>query len=320
VKRIILTGASGFIGANLTHRLLQDGHEVHLFMRDGYLRWRIEEIIKDVHIHKINLTDKQSIEKIVRNIRPEWIFHLAANGSYSWQNDLDQMVETNIIGTINLIEACLKVGFTTFVNTGSSSEYGFKDYPPAEFDWLDPNSYYAVTKASATLFCRYTAKLYKVHIPTLRLYSVYGPFENPGRLMPVLILKGLTGHLPPLVNPDIARDFVYVDDVIEAYYLAAMKPDQEFGAVYNVGTGNQTTLDKVIEIVRRVLNIPEEPQWGSMKDRRWDTSTWVANNQQIRTKLGWQPRYAFEQGFRKLVDWFCNNPLLLDHYRKQMNG
>ena len=319
MKRIILTGASGFIGANLTRRLLQDRHEVHLLMRDGYLRWRIEDIIKDVHIYKINFTDKQSVEKVVRKIRPEWIFHLAANGNYSWQNDLDQIIQTNFLGTVNLVEACLKIGFDTFVNTGSSSEYGFKDYAPSEHDWLDPNSYYAVTKASTTLFCRYTAQKYNVHIQTLRLYSVYGPYEDPGRLMPTLIIKGLNGHLPPLVNPNIARDFVYINDVIDAYYLAAMKPDKQFGAVYNVGTGAQTTLHSVIDVAQRVLNISEEPQWGSMKDRQWDTSIWIANNQEIKSKLGWQPKYDFEQGFRKMVDWFFNNPTMLYHYRKSIS-
>ena len=85
-----------------------------------------EDIKKDVRIHIMNLNDKTETENLIKTIKPEWIFHLAANGNYSWQNDLDKIIQTNILGTINLVEACLKVGFETFVNTGSSSEYGFK--------------------------------------------------------------------------------------------------------------------------------------------------------------------------------------------------
>ena len=317
MKRVVLTGATGFVGANLARRLLHDGHEVHLLVRPDYTRWRIEAIRSDVRLHEVNLGDEEALACIVGNIRPDWVFHLATHGAYSWQTDLRQMVQTNIIGTINLVEACLKTGFEAFVNTGSSSEYGLKDHASSETEWLEPNSYYAVTKASATLFCRYTAQSQGVHLPTLRLYSVYGPYEEPMRLMPTLILWGLKDELPPLVNPDIARDFVYVDDVNEAYLLAATRPGQEPGAVYNVGTGVQTSLRKVVDVARRVMGITVEPEWGSMPDRQWDTNVWVANNRRIRDELGWRPRHAFEQGFRMMVNWFHDNPALQRLYHER---
>jgi len=252
----------------------------------------------------------------VRRIQPDWIFHLAAYGAYSSQTDLHKMVQTNVVGTVNLFEACLKVGFEAFINTGSSSEYGFKDHAPSEKEWLEPNSHYAVTKASATLFCRYTAQFKNVHLVTLRLYSVYGPYEEPMRLIPTLILHGLRGELPPLVNPNVVHDFIYIDDVIEAYVLAASVSGQEPGAIYNVGTGVQTAMGEVVKTARQVLEIDVEPNWGSMPNRHWDTHVWLADNKKIREELGWYPKYNFEQGFRLMLNWFHSNPKMIDFYQQ----
>lgn len=315
MKCIIITGATGFVGANLTRRLLQDGHKIHLLVRPGYSPWRIEAILPDVHLHEVNFDDEIVLTSAVGKIKPDWIFHLAAHGAYPTQTDLRQMVQTNILGTINLIEACLKTGFEAFVNTGSSSEYGFKDYASSETEWLEPNSHYAVTKASATLYCCHTAQSRGVHIPTLRLYSVFGPYEKPTRLMPTLIMCGLKGELPPLVNPDVAHDYVYVEDVIEAYLLSAARPHQKLGAVYNVGAGVQISLCQVVEIARRVMNITVEPVWGTMSNRKWDTNVWVADNRKIRVELGWQPHQTFEQGFRLMVNWFRENPSMHNFYQ-----
>jgi len=247
------------------------------------------------------------------------VFHLAAYGAYSYQTDVRQMLQTNIIGTVNLVETCLKAGFEAFINTGSSSEYGYKDHPPVETDWLEPNSSYAVTKACATQFCRYVAQSRNTHVSTLRLYSAYGPFEEPTRLMPTLVVRGLNGCLPRLVNAEISRDFVYVKDVEEAYILAASRPNQELGAIYNVGTGVQTSMRELVEMVRRVMAISVEPQWGSMPDRQWDAKVWVADNRRIQDVLGWKPRFTLEQGFRRMVAWFQENPALLRWYQERLD-
>ena len=306
MAHVIITGGTGFVGANLARRLLHEGHEVDLLVRQGYTSWRLNDISSNLRLHTVDLGDKDSLIRMVGKISPEWIFHLAAYGGTASQNDCHQMVETNIVGTVNLVEACLNVGFQAFVNTGSSSEYGFKHNAPSEADWLEPNSHYAVTKASASLFCRYTAQSQGVHMPTLRLYSVYGPLESPNRLLPKLITLGLEGKLPPLVSPETAHDFVYIADVVDAYILAAKTLSQEPGAIYNVGTGVQTTLREVVEVARRVMGITVEPVWGSMPSRRWDTDRWVADNRNIEKALGWQPRHTFEEGFRQMLNWHKN--------------
>jgi nucleoside-diphosphate-sugar epimerase len=298
-----VTGASGFVGANLARRLLHDGHDVHLLLRPGYAPWRIDEIRGQVTLHLASLADRDQLATVVRHARPEWIFHLATHGAYSSQTDLGEMVQTNVLGTINLVEECLKVGFDAFVNTGSSSEYGLKDHAPSEREWLDPNSYYAVTKASASLYCRYTAQRHGVLLPTLRLYSVYGPYEEPTRLLPTLLRLGLESRLPPLVNPETSRDFVYVDDVVEAYLQATTGERDEPGAIYNVGTGVQTSLREVVELTRRLLQLETEPNWGTMPARIWDTQVWVADPRKIREQLGWVPKYTLEQGLRHHLEW-----------------
>lgn len=314
MKRTIVTGATGFVGANLARRLLADGHDVHLLVRPQHRAWRIAAIRAAVQVHTIDFADADGLARLVGAIRPEWVFHLAAHGAYATQTNLPQMVETNIVGTMNLVTACLRNGFEAFVNTGSSSEYGFKDDAPAEDAWLEPNSHYAVTKAAATQFCRYTAQSRDVHLPTLRLYSVYGPYEEPTRLLPTIIMHGLAGELPPLVHPDIARDYVYIDDVTEAYVRAARCPGQERGAVYNVGTGTQTTLREVVDVARRVLGVTAEARWGAMPQRLWDTQTWIANNRKIRDDLAWSPHVPFEDGFRAMVAWFRDNPDMQREY------
>jgi dolichol-phosphate mannosyltransferase len=217
---------------------------------------------------------------------------------------------------MNLVRAAMKTGFEAFVNTGSSSEYGFKNHPPAETTFLEPNSHYAVTKAAATMFCSFTARHHKVHIPTLRLYSIYGPFEDPNRLFPQLLVQGLKGQFPPLANPDIARDFVYIDDAVAAYLKAATVTGQEHGAVYNVGSGVQTTLRQVAEVARECLQIPIEPNWGSMPAREWDSTCWISEPSLIRRQLGWIPRFDLKAGFRAFTQWLRDNPRWLKIYEQ----
>jgi dolichol-phosphate mannosyltransferase len=307
-RRVLVTGGTGFVGANLVRRLLHDGHRVHLLVRREHAAWRLEGIRDDVELHEVSLGDLSALTALASNVRPEWVFHLAASGAYSWQQDLDRMVATNVAGTMNLVRACLGPGFDAFVNTGSSSEYGYKDHAPHEREWLEPNSHYAVTKAAATTFCRLTAQQKDVHVPTLRLYSVFGPWEEPNRLVPTLIVRGLEGTLPPLVDPDVARDYVFTDDVCDAYLRAATTPGQERGAVYNVGSGVQTTLREIVEAARTVIGIAAEPAWGSMPNRRWDTSVWVSDPRAIASALGWKATTSVEEGLRRTVAWMKERP------------
>ena len=313
-KRVVVTGAAGFIGANLARRLVRDGHEVHLLLRPAETSWRLAAIGDDVFCHQIDLRDGEHLARIVGAIDPGWVFHLAAYGAYSSQRDVQKIVTTNYNGTVNLVEACLETGFESFVSAGTSSEYGYKDHAAVETELAEPNSYYAATKAAATLYCRFVAQSQGRHISTLRLYSVFGPWEDPTRLLPRLIVCGLRGELPPLAAPTIARDFVYVDDAVEAFVQAASVHGDDPGPVLNVGTGVQTTLGQLVEIARDQFQISAEPRWGSMHNRQWDTQTWVADSARIQSSIGWKPAFELQEGLREFTNWLTSDPDVRDRY------
>jgi UDP-glucose 4-epimerase len=314
-RRALVTGAAGFVGANLTRRLLDEGHEVHVLRRPGSDDWRLHEIDRDLVVHLADLRERSAVASAVRASAPDWIFHLAAHGAYSWQEDSRAIFESNLLGTLTLAEACVAQGFEAFVHAGSSSEYGAQDHAPSEEEAPAPNSDYAVAKASATLLCRHLRERSGLRMTTLRLYSVYGAWEDPRRLMPTLVVHGLDGTLPPLVDPDTARDFVHVDEVCDAFLLAATTPVRGSSGIYNVGTGVQTTLRDVVEVARTVLEITAEPSWGSHRPRTWDTSVWVADPQKIERELGWRSQLTPTAGIESLRAWLVTQPRLLERYR-----
>jgi nucleoside-diphosphate-sugar epimerase len=310
--RALVTGAAGFVGANLARRLLAEGHEVHALVRPGGDRWRLGELGADVAVREADLRDADAVSAAFAAARPDAVFHLGTRGAYSWQAEAREILETNVLGTANVLDACVRAD-TALVNTGSSSEYGFKDHAPAENEPLEPTSVYGVAKAAATLLCSSVARDRGIAVTTLRLYSVYGPWEEPGRFVPALAEAAIRGTLPALGSPSSARDFVWIGDVVEAYLLAASAPGE--GTVYNVGSGRQTTLAEAVEAARRVLGVAEEPSWGSMADRSWDTDVWVAEISKIERELGWRPAVAFDEGLARTAEWLHNDPAVRERYR-----
>ena len=306
-RRVLITGTTGFVGAVVARRMIERGHEVHALVRAAHRSWRVDELGDALAMHVADLLRPPQLDALFAAVRPHWVLHLAAYGAYSSQADAARCVRTNVEGSVNLIDAAARHGVERFVHTGSSSEYGFKDHAPDEDEPLEPNSLYAVTKAAATAYARYAGRAGRVHTTTLRLYSVYGPYEEPTRLVPTVILRGLAGRYPPLADPDVARDFVYVDDVASAYE-AALAADLPAGAVYNVGTGTQTTLREVAAVSRARFGIAAEPEWGTLPPRTWDTTTWVANTARTRAELGWTPSTTFEDGFRRTAAWLSQSP------------
>ncbi len=307
MKTALLTGASGFIGANLARRLLREGHEVHLLLRPEHATWRVEELRAHAAFHILDLLDAPRLESVMKQVKPDWIFHLAAHGAYSWQTDAALIMQTNAIATAHLLDAALKGDFEAFVHAGSSSEYGFQDHAPDEDERPVPNSHYAVAKASATMLCQMLAQKHQKRILTLRLYSVFGAFEEKKRLFPALILGGLSGKWPPLVNPKIARDYVWVEDVCDAFLLAAGNHAAPRDAIYNLGSGRQTTLKELVDVAASVFPGIALPQWNSMPNRGWDTETWVSNPAKIERELGWRPQHDLRTGFEHSVTWFREN-------------
>lgn len=313
-KRALVTGGTGFVGANLVRRLLEEGHVVGLLVRDGHDPWRLEDVSDQLRWIHASLEEGTGLREAVADFKPQWIFHLAAHGAYSWQRDAPSILKTNVLGTANLLDACLEVGFEAFLNTGSSSEYGLKDHAPREDEVLEPSSTYAVAKAAATMYCAHAARVLGAHVATLRLYSVYGPWEEPRRFIPQLVARGLEGRLPPLASKETARDYIYVSDVCDAY-LTIARGTQDPGSIFNVGSGVQTTLGQAVELARHVLGVKAEADWKSMPDRGWDTATWVADITRVKERTGWRPRVDLEEGLRLTADWLAANPRLKERYR-----
>ena len=307
-SRVLITGAAGFVGSNLARRALERGDEVTLNVRPGSDRWRLQEIEGEAHLVEADLRDARAVERMVAEARPELVMHLATHGAYSWQSDSEQIFETALLGTVNMLAACETAGVRRLINAGTSSEYGYKDHPPAEDEIPEPNSDYAAAKAAATTWCGYFARERGVQTVTLRLYSVYGPWEHPDRLIPTLVREALAGRLPPLVNPGVARDFVFVDDACSAFLASAEAPDVAPGAVYNVASGRQTTIRDVVEIARSTFGVEAEPDWGSMPERAWDTTSWVGNPAKIERELGWRAETQLVDGLERTAQWLKGRP------------
>ena len=319
--RAVVTGAGGFVGAALVRRLLADGWETHALLRPGVDYWRLAGLSADVAEHRVLLEEADGAAEVIAEIRPDRIFNLAAHGAYSSQQDAERMWRTNVALTVNLVRAAAAAGgCEAFVQAGSSSEYGFKDHPPSEDEAPAPNSDYAVTKAAATLFCGYAGRRLGLPTVTLRLYSVYGEWEEPSRLMPTLLVRALEGRLPSLADPATARDFVHVDDVLNAFLLAAEVAATRPGAVYNIGSGSQTTLADLVESARRLFGVAQEPVWASLPSRSWDTATWVANPSLAAAELGWRPMIPLDDGMRRTAAWLQESAERLERYRAHAAG
>ncbi len=307
---MLVTGAAGFLGANLVRRLLREGFAVTAGVRPGGDIWRLKGC--GANIVRLDLEDPAAIRATVGELRPRWIFSLAAHGGYSWQTDVERMVRVNVLAVAVLRDAAAVAGTERLVHAGSSSEYGFKGHPADERELLEPNSDYAATKAAATHLLR-QPRGDGLRTCVLRVYSAYGPWEEPGRLVPTLLASALRGELPPLADPSVARDFVYVDDVVDAFVAAATAP-LPHGAVLNVASGTQTTVAELVDRVRVGLGVTAEPEWGTMRPRAWDTSVWVGRPDRIRASLDWKPVVSLDDGLARTAAWLREHPALAARY------
>lgn len=316
-KRIyMITGATGFIGSCLLRKLVARNEKVHLLVRKKAQAWRIRDMLRNTTVHFSDLSDESTLTKLVKKIKPDIIYHLATYGAYPFQDNAEVCIKTNIAGTLNLLKATSRIDYELFVNTGSSSEYGFKKLPIKETDSLEPVSYYAVSKCAQTLLCTYFAKERKKPIVTLRPFSVYGPYEDRNRFIPVLLKSLFFQKQMNLVSPDIARDWVYVDDMVNAYLLIRELRCYS-GEVFNIGTGKQTTIKEVVGLAAKITGKTTHCIWGGMNNRKWDTPHWVADVTKTKKLLGWSPQFDLRLGLSATWTWFIKNHAYYRYYRKK---
>ncbi len=300
---IVVLGAGGFIGANLFRRILASRDDVYGVVKNLPL-WRLEGV-HNRHLFEVDITSRSEMQNLINSIKPATIFNCASYGAYSFENDAELIYRTNFLAFAQLVELVKDRPLAALIHAGSSSEYGFNCAAPDEAAPLAPNSNYAVSKSAASNFINYAGKALRLPVVNLRLYSVYGPYEDSSRLIPNIVRSGLRKEYPPLVNPDISRDFVYIDDVCEAFLLAAAKltPDL-YGESFNIGTGQRTTIRQVAEIAQQIFGIENAARFGDMQNRAWDLADWYAKPTKANDRLGWMARTTFKDGLRLTADWF----------------
>src|SRR3990167_7941993 len=202
-NNVLITGPTGFVGSHLAKELFQRDYSVHVLIRKGSDVSRLKSNLPMsmiFHVHEVDLSDQTKLFKIVKKINPSIIYHFAANpayGDWSVRKRADKDIQTNIVGTWNLLREISECDYDLFVNAGSSSEYGFKNVAMNENDILEPNSYHSFAKAAQTNLVHTYGLVEKRPVITLRLFSVYGPFEKQTSIGEVVdIASSLTGYRP----------------------------------------------------------------------------------------------------------------------------
>lgn len=306
-SRVFVTGASGFVGANVVRALLNKNYDVYVLNRTKLLSWRLKDIAERITICGGDIIDLSSLKKALSIANPDYIIHLAAYGAYHYQTEPEKIIEVNVGGTKNLLEASKNIPYKCFINTGTSSEYGFKDKSMKEDDYCDPVSYYAVSKLAGTHLCKVFACLNNKPITTFRLFSVYGPYEEPTRFIPTIIKALIKKESIKLTSGNQRRDFIYVDDVSDAYMRALALGKKIQGEIFNIGTGHEYTNDEVVKMLFRSTESKTRIQKGAYPKRMWDAPHWRADISHARKILKWHPHYSLDKGLKKNYSWFQKN-------------
>ncbi len=300
---ILVIGASGFVGSNLFRHALSARDDVIGTVFTGQT-WRLRNL-PAAQIAYLNLQDNSSIRSLFQRIRPRTIFDCSSFGAYSFEQGFERIHETNYLSLIQLLEFLNGLEFSAYIHSGSSSEYGLNASGPTESSQLLPNSHYAVSKAAASHAIAYFGKVRKMPVVNMRLYSIYGPYEDSSRLIPVLCERSLRGSLPTFASPEVSRDFIHVDDVAAAFAAAALRMSPAiFGDSFNIGTGVCTSLSSLAKLAQQSFDISSAPSFSTGSGRSWDVENWYANPSAVQAAIGWQAQIALPDGLRMTQNWW----------------
>lgn len=302
-----MTGAGGFVGANLVRRLLAEQASVHALVRNETDLWRLGDVRERLVLHVAELTGRDDVRRVVRDVAPDLVFHLAKHRGNPAALEYLAAYAHNLHATLHLLEAVEGGSLRRFVHAGSSLEYDLERSPLVESDASPPRTVHGITKAAAAMLCQHFARVRGVPAVVLRFFTVYGPWESPDRFVPRLMLAAIDSRPVRVTGgATLAHDWIFVDDVVDACVRAA-DAGGAVGEIVNVGTGRQTTNAEMVELVADVAGRPLPVAADPFPGRPWDTAQWVADVSKARRVLGWKAATDVRAGLARTFDWFRVN-------------
>lgn len=308
-KIVMVTGGAGFIGSNLTRYLLKEGAKVVVYdnFSSGDMA-NLEEIKNEIKVIKGDILDS-NIESLLSNEGIECVFHLAAEPYIPHCYERPKsFFDVNATGTLNLILACKKADVERILQYSSSEVYGTAQRVPMDENHpLCPQSTYAVSKLAADRLCQ--TLYYEQNLPViiLREFNVFGPRETQPYIIPELISQLSVTNKLTLGNIKARRDFLYVDDAVRGA-ISLMKSDKAVGQVVNLGSGKDYSIEEIAKIIGRILsNSDIKVTVEKNRLRPWDVERLLCNYGKMTELTGWKPEIGFEEGLKKLINWYQKN-------------
>ena len=309
MANILITGGTGFIGANLAHRLSKSKNNIILFTRSESDLWRLNGLTSKITIHNVDISKKKELDSKINEIKPDIVYHCATYGVQNFQKNFGNMIKTNVIGTYNILDSLLKYNAVEkIVNVGSSLEYGVKNNPFKENDLPIPTTLYGISKNTQTSIAQYFTKHHDLPLVTFRVSTAYGKYDAVGKLMADMMCTLINKRKIKLADKNAIRDFIYIDDVLDALILGSKKntPSAE---IFNVGTGVGHTVSQVFDEVQKVtkckINVLNNND--TMKNFDKINSENVVNIDKIKNILKWKPKNSLKMGLDKTSKWYTEN-------------
>lgn len=305
-KTVLITGAAGFLGANLIRSLLKAEAKVHAIVRPTSYLGRLSDILHHLTIHVVDLSGRSQLKEIIEKCAPEVIFHFAvASGHAKTQQERLSAVQDNVVVTANLLEATLNTSVKKIIYAGSSLEYGPHEIPLSETMRLAPTVLRGATKAAASLICQQYAFEYQLPLVILRIFSAYGPWE-PYRFIPKVLWSALYDKEIFLTDLGYRHDFIFVEDIVNAC-LQTLSKELSPGEIINIGSGEQWKNEEVIALVEEITAKKLKVEIGKYPNSPSDTKYWVADIQKAKKLLSWSPQYSLKKGLEKTLKWIQQN-------------
>ncbi|MCG2718017.1 MAG: GDP-mannose 4,6-dehydratase [Nanoarchaeota archaeon] len=311
-KKVLITGSAGFIGSHLTERLLGLGADISSFIRyNSREDLGFVQSLKDsgkINIIKGDIRELSTIREAVKD--QDVVFHLAASISvhYSMINP-SEVVETNVMGTLNILDACRKEDVEKIVITSSSEVYGTALYTPIdEKHPLQAQSPYAASKIGGDKIAESFFRCYKLPVAVVRPFNTFGPRQSTRAVIPSVITQVLTKDKVLVGATDTFRDFTFVTDTAEGFIKMAESP-KSIGEVVNLGTGVDISINdmikKVVELVNKDVEIVVDEK--RLRPNTSEVMKLLASNEKAKKLIGWEPKVSFEDGLKKTIDWISEN-------------